>query len=422
MEIKQLAELLNLTIVPEVMGTQVNPTAITQYNATSPDVLATQKNARELPAFLQYCQTQSLDVDYNFALTEDLSNFADFGTVVSDFTEDQLKTLYQNLLLGVRNVWVRDRRYEIAMPDIFIPSEEYGAVREIVMFGTSDYDVYNGRSLVGGTRYDQDTYIGTGEDARIYANQSVVEVRGSVPNDQLKLYFTNATELNKLVSGIYTKMDNTMNLGLESIVQRVINSMIAECDNVVNLVTMYNSTHSGANLTSSTAINDPDFLRWASTVIKQIKKQMTKYNKVYNDQSIETFTPEKNQHLTLLDMFKIGIETYLFSDTFNEEYVKGNYGSFDTVPYWQSRGNDLLPSLATAGDINVTFDGDDNHHLTNVVGVLYDDWSCGVALRAGGTNVRTHYNANGDFLNYFYGQTVDTFIDKRAGSVVFTLN
>lgn len=422
MEIRQLAELLNQTIVPEVMGTQVNPTAIAQYNATSPEVLATQANARSLAAFLTYCSENSLTVDYDFALTEDLSNFADFGTVVADFTDDQIKTLYQNLLLGIRNVWIRDRKYQMSMPDIFIPAEEYGAVREIVMFGTADYEVYNGRSLENGTRYDQDTYIGTGEDARIYANQSVVEVRGSVPYDQLKLYFTDAMQMNKLVSGVYTRMDNTLNLGLESVVQRVVNSMIAECDNVINLVSMYNDSHADSELTATTAMNDPDFLRWASTVIKQIKKQMTKYNKIYNDESIETFTPDNAQHLTMLDMFKIGIETYLFSDTFHEEYVKGNYGTFDTVPFWQTRGNDLLPTISTAGDINVSFADGDAHHLTNVVGVLYDDWSCGVSLRAGGTNVRTHYNAKGDFLNYFYGQTVDTFIDKRAASVVFTLN
>lgn len=422
MEIKQLATLLNQTIVPEVMGTQVNPTAITQYNATDPDVTVNQATARNTPAFLTYCQEQSLDVDYSFALEEDLSNYADLGTALSDLDETQLKTQYQNLLLGLRDVWVRGRAYSRNMPDIFIPAEEYGAVREIVMFGTDEFEIYEGRSLIDGQTYNQDQYIGTGEDARIYANESVLEVRGSIPNDQLKIYFSNAGELNKLVSGVMLKWDNTMNLGLEQMVQRVINSLIAGCDHEIKLVTMYNNAHSGANLTATTAIQDPDFIRWTSTIVKEVKKMMQKYNKVYNDQTIETFTPEASQHLTLLDMFAVNMETYLYANTYNEEYVK-NVGKYDTVPYWQTRGNDLVPTIATAGDVNVKLPGElSATHIENVVGVLYDDYSCGVSLRAGGTNIRTHFNAKGDFTNYFYGQVVETFIDKRAGAVVFTLN
>lgn len=428
MEIVQLANLLNKTVVPELFGITVNPEVIKEYNNTSPEVTIDQSNARNNTAFLTWARDNSKELNYQFALTEDLSNFADFGAKFDNVTDEQLKTSYQKLLLGLRQIWVRQRKYELNVPDIFIPSEEYGAVIEMVQFGTCEYSEYNGRTLVDGRTYNQDKYHATGEDTRIFSNQSVIEIEASIPNDQLLMYFQNATKLNEFVSGLMLKWDNTMSLAIETVVYRTINAMLAGSSNVINLVTLYNNTHK-ESVTASTAMQTPEFLRWFSITLRTIKKMLTRWNKVYNDETIEQFTPESNQHLILLDMFANSVETYLFADTYHDDYLK-RYGKYDTVAYWQTRGNELLPTIETAGDINVTIDkslisntsGNETVHLTNVVGALFDDYSCGISLRAGGENVRTHFNAKGDFINWFLENSFENFIDTRAACVVFTLN
>ena len=122
--------------------------------------------------------------------------------------------------------------------------------------------------------------------------------------------------------------------------------------------------------------------------------------------------------------FAKAADVYLQSSTFHNEFTK--LPKSETVIYWQGSGEDY--AFSSTSKIHVTNNNFINKNgeevnasktvqLTGVIGVLFDEWALGVNNY--NQRVPSHYNAKGEFTNYFYKTDARYFNDYDENFIVF---
>ena len=199
---------------------------------------------------------------------------------------------------------------------------------------------------------------------------------------------------------IYNEVDKAMTIRIDGMVQRTINSAIAEVIksgtlgvNKVNLLSM--AIADGVLETGTTAaqaIVNPDFLRYASLKMKLTAERLTKISKLYNLGGKARFTPKDYLHIIMLSEFKEGAGTYLYdaNGQFNTENIR--LMDAETVPYWQGSGTTY--SFADTSKINVK-NGTTEVEQGGILAVMFDRDALGVCNED--RRVTTAYNAKGEF-------------------------
>lgn len=188
---------------------------------------------------------------------------------------------------------------------------------------------------------------------------------------------------------------------------------------VVNLLTAYN----GANgtLTAAEALRNKEFLRFASATIAKYKKYVAQASAKYNAGNYITFTPADKLKFVANTEFAKALDAYLYSDTYNEEFVK--LDGYSEVPFWQGSGTADGDRLTVDVVVSYTTDQGSNATAsvknTGVLAVMFDDEAAAVCNE----NYRTTsiYNPRGEYTNYFYKYDAMFMNDVEENCVVFTI-
>ena len=180
----------------------------------------------------------------------------------------------------------------------------------------------------------------------------------------------------------------------------------------VNLLKIYNDKFS-ANLTADTAITNPEFIRYASMTMSLYKDRLSKISTLFNVGGKERFTPSDMLHIVMLSDFMSAANSYLQSDTFNDEYTA--LPNAETVPYWQASGEDY--SFSSVSKINVKSSGGSTVEMGGILAVMFDTDALGVTNLD--RRVTTNYNAKAEFFNNFYKFDAGYFNDLNENFVVF---
>ena len=358
---------------------------------------------------------------------EDLSNIVDVGKTVIDYTsldKNNFDNFMKSLIDQVGKITFVDRVYTSQAPAILRDSWEYGSILQKVRAELPDAaenktwslaDMSNGQSI--------DPFVITKPEvqAKFYNSKTTFEIPITIAEIQLKEAFRSAADMNRFLAMIQNRISMKATLSTDAMAQRTVNNLIAQKvaskNNVVNLLTEYNTATSGS-LTAEKALRDPDFLRYASQTMLMYKKFLANASMLYNDAGYITFTPEQNLKITLLSDFARGLEIYLYSDTFHNEFVK--LDGYSEVPYWQGSGTDS--SLAERSKINVKTVGTEEEKTveqTYVLGVMFDEQAAAIC----NDNQRTTsiWNPRGEYWNYFYKYDCMYMNDTAENVVVFTL-
>jgi hypothetical protein len=133
---------------------------------------------------------------------------------------------------------------------------------------------------------------------------------------------------------------------------------------------------------------------------------------LFNDGSIETFTPREDQRLKVLASFERALETVVQYSAFNEEMVRLN--AFSTLNFWQSAQDPSHIMVERASDGAQVI-------KTHIVGVLFDRDALGMYKKDEDV-LTTPVNAKGMYYNTFYHQLELWFNDTSENFVYFTLN
>lgn len=359
---------------------------------------------------------------------ENLDNIVTVGETI--FNANAMDKYVKALVNRIGKVIFVNRVYQGSAPSVMMDGWEYGSVLQKISAGLPDAKVNETWELEDGQSYDPHIFRKPkGVIAKFYNEYVTFEIDMSFTEDQLKMSFTSATEMNGFISMLYTSVDNSMTVKVDELIRRTINNMIAETIyadygsaalnsksgvKAINLLYLYNNkVNAGDPLTADKALSTPEFIRFAAYMIKLTHDRMRSMSTIFNVGKQPRFTPSDLSHIALLSDFSSAADVYLQSDTFHDELTK--LPTAETVPYWQGSGEDF--TFNSVSKIDVT--SSENHAVTTtgILGVMFDRWALGVSNVS--RKVTSQWTPNAEFFTNFYKYKAGFFNDLNENFVVF---
>lgn len=364
-------------------------------------------------------------------LAEDLSNVVDVGKAIFDATSYDK---YVNTLVDhIGRVIFVDRKYSGSLASLYRDNWEYGAVMEKIYVTDLPVAIENDTyKLVNGNSYDPNVFTQPAVAAKFYNKKTTFEVDLSIADIQVRSAFDSATQLNAFISMLMNSVDTAINIRLEGLSERVINTLIANTFNddipdldkaktgikAVNLLKLYNDQFK-QSLAVDACIYNAEFIRFASLMIAKYSDRLKKVSTLFNCGGLVRFTPKDKQHIVLLSDFVAAAGSYLQSDTYHNEFTK--LPDAITVPYWQGSGTDYSFDSISKVHVDIVDPSDATKtievELGGVLGVIFDHDAAGITNDK--RRVTSNYNAKAEFTNMFYKQDANYFVDLNENAVVF---
>ncbi len=350
--------------------------------------------------------------------TVDLSDVVDIGAQVMDLSN--LDHYVHDLIDHIGKVVFVNRAYRGKTPSLVMDGWEYGAVLEKITYDeypeAQQNDSWN---LTDGQTYDPNVFYKPSVSAKFFEKRNTFDIPMSFAKRQIKSAFSSGTQLNAFFSMIETVIQNSMTIKIDQLAEAAINNMIAmtvadaNANRAVNLRTMYNAA-TGSSITAAQAVTDPDFIRYASYIMKLYSERLQRMSKLFNVGSKERFTSSERLHVILLSEFAAAAEAYLYSNTYHDQFV--HLSKAETVPYWQGSG--VAYDFASTSKINVVTPGAESAtEVTGILGVMFDRDAVGVCNLD--RRVTTNWNARAEFYNNWYKFDAGYFNDTNENFVVF---
>ena len=350
--------------------------------------------------------------------TVDLSNVVDIGTNVMDL--NNLDHYVHDLIDHIGKVVFVNRAYRGKTPSLVMDGWEYGAVLEKITYDEYPEAQQNDSwELQDNHSYDPNVFYKPSVSAKFFEKRNTFDIPMSFAKRQIKSAFSSGTQLNAFFSMIETVIQNSMTIKIDQLAESAINNMIAmtvvdaNANRAVNLRTMYNSAYS-KSITAAQAVTDPDFIRYASYIMKLYSERLQRMSKLFNVGAKERFTSSDRLHVILLSEFAAAAEAYLYSTTYHDQFV--HLSKAETVPYWQGSG--VAYDFASTSKINVVTPGSESAtEVTGILGVMFDRDAVGVCNLD--RRVTTNWNARAEFFNNWYKFDAGYFNDTNENFVVF---
>lgn len=379
---------------------------------------------KQVYQFVNQAQQQALGE--TSLLKEDLSNIVDIGEAVfnANAVDNYVKALVDRI---GKEIFV-NRVYQGSAPSVMMDGWEYGSVLQKISGNLPEATVNETWELEDGQSYNPHIFHKPkGVIAKYYNKYITFEVDMSFTEEQLKESFTSATQINGFVSMLYTNVENSMTVKIDELIRRTINNMIGETVSdeydtsalnsksgvkAINVLYLYNQKF-GTTLTPEQAINDKEFIRYASYIIKVTNDRMRAMSTTYNVGGQPRFTPNDLQHIVLLADFASSADVYLQSDTFHNELTRLPLA--ETVPYWQGSGEDW--SFDSVSSIDVKTVSGEDIQVGGIIGVMFDRWALGVSNVQ--RKVTSQWTPNAEFFTNFYKYKAGYFNDLNENFVVF---
>ena len=368
-------------------------------------------------------------------LEENLANVVDVGKAV--FSATSYDAYVKALVDHIGKVIFVDRKYSGELAALYRDNWEYGAVMEKVYVTELPEAVENESwKLEDGASYDPNVFKQPKVGAKFYNKKTTFEVDLSIADIQVRSAFDSATQLNAFISMLMNSVDTAINIRLEGLSERVINTLIANTiyDDIpdlapqkggikaVNLLKEYNTAMGltgEAALSVADALYTPEFIRFASYTISRYVKRIEKPSKLFNCGGLVRHTPADMQHLILLSDFKSAADIWLQSTTFNDQFTA--LPKSESIAYWQGSGTDYSFSSISKIDVDIVDPANEASTVRvqwgGVLGVLFDHWAGGITNDK--RRVTSNYNAKAEFTNMFYKQDANYFVDLNENCVVF---
>ena len=358
---------------------------------------------------------------------EDLTGIVDLGTQV--FNQNAVDNYVKSLVNHIGKVIFVNRPYAGKVPSVLMDAWEFGSVLEKVSAALPEASENDTWDLENGQTYSQDVFYKPTVSAKFFNSKVTFEVPVSITERQVKESFSNAEQLNGFLSMIYNAVDKSMTIKSDALVMRTINNMVAETfkadaaafdgdytkastNRCVNLLYLYNQKF-GKSLTADKAILDPDFIRYASYVMGMYSDRIGSISTLFNVGGQERFTPKDALHVVLLSDFAKAADTYLYSDTQHNEFVK--LPAYESVPCWQASG--LSYDFKDTSKILVKTSSGTDIEVSGVLGVMFDRDALGVSNLD--RRVTSNYNAKAEFFNNYFKFDAGYFNDTNENFVVF---
>lgn len=380
----------------------------------------------EVSQIYQFVNTATQEaIGQSDLLAEDLSNIVDVGTAI--FNASAFDKYVKSLVNRIGRTIFVNRPYRGSVPSVLMDSWEFGSVCMKIASEMPTAQENESWELEDGTSYDPNIFHAPKAEAKFFNKMVTFEIDRSITEMQVKQSFSSQTELNAFISMLYNEVDKSMTVKMNSLIMRTINNMIAETvydafkgtaitgagnTRAINLLSLYNTKFT-KTLKAEAAITDPDFLRYASFELARWSDRLAEMSTLFNVGGKSRFTPKDLLHVVMLSDFAAGASTYLYSDTYHDQYVR--IAEAERVPYWQGSGTTY--GFDKISSIDVTTASNNAQKVSGILCVMFDREALGVTNM--NSRVTTNYNAKAEFTNYFYKRDARYFNDLNENFIVF---
>lgn len=199
--------------------------------------------------------------------------------------------------------------------------------------------------------YDVEATIGV--SSLIFGGKGTWTIEVVRPIEQIKSAFLDNSSMMRFIDSIYVTIQNSFKLEEERLVALAVNTSMASCLSggvSRNLLAEYNAKHVDSPLTVDSALENADFLKFASKEINLTIKNMAVLSTAFNKKGYTTFTSKENLVVEMLNHFSSASDMYLQADTFHNELTK--LPNYENIPFWQSSGKSF--SFTDCSSIDVT--------------------------------------------------------------------
>lgn len=356
---------------------------------------------------------------------EDLSNIVDVGTEI--FNASAVDNYVKSLVNHIGKVVFVNRPYAGSAPSVLMDGWEFGSVLQKINAELPEAQENESWDLVDNASYDPNVFKKPQVSTKFFNKKVTFEIQMSFTEMQVKESFSSVEQLNGFMSMLYTAIDKSMTVKIDSLIMRTINNMIGETvyaeygaaninskstTKAVNLLYLYNQQYS-KSLTAAAALTDPDFIRYAAYVIGMTANRMSKISKIFNVGGKDRFTPADYLHVVMLTDFKKAADVFLQSGTFNDEFTR--LPKAEEVPYWQGSGTGY--AFADTSKVYIKTASGHDETITGVLGVMFDRDALGVTNM--NRRVTANYNPKAEFFNNWFKYDAGYFNDLNENFVVF---
>lgn len=361
-------------------------------------------------------------------VNEDLSNIVDIGRAFEN--ANSLDNFVRALNDHIGRVVFVDRVYSGRAPSVLMDGWEYGSILEKVRADLPEATENESWELRDGASYDPNIFYKPKISVKFFNDRVTFEIPISLTEKQVKSAFSNAMQMNGLMSMIRNAVQNSMTVKIDSLIMRTINAAIGETlfnefpdgtysdvsgVKAVNLLYLYNEM-SGLALTTDTALFDSEFIRFASYTIKNYIRRMQDMSTLFNIGGTSKFTPADMMKIVFLDEFRNAAQVYLYDglNQFNTDNIRLP-NDVETVSYWQGSGSEF--DFNDTSTINIVTPTGQTVEASGILGVIFDRDALGVANVD--RRVTTDYNAKAEFWNEWHKFDAGYFLDLDENFVVF---
>lgn len=353
---------------------------------------------------------------------------------------------HKALLTQIGKIVVNTRHYAAQLPSLYVDPVEFGLMTEQIFIDLSDVmvdEMWNPAGFVGWNEVG-----GQAEGARIaaiehgcykpavsaklYKKVHGIMVALTEAREQMFSAFQSAAQVSEYIAGLFTSVDNTIQLKAEVYGLMTVSMGIATAkanNNEINLLTEYKALHKDSSITAATAMENPDFMRFALQRIAETKDNIRRFTALYNDHNMVTFASDART--ILLNKFSNAAKFGVRANTYNEQLL--GIGDYDKVSAWQAATSsaDATPyNFAAASSISLTAaaaeaagidvnEGNTSYDITGVIGVIYDRYAMGLSIDR--KKVTSTYTAARDTVNYFHHSLLQYWINSAYPIVSFVI-
>lgn len=372
---------------------------------------------------------------------EDLTNIVDVGNVVLDYTSVG-STNFNNFISGlidqVGRVVMWDRAYTSKAPKILVDSWEYGSIMMKCRVETPEFRdnvswdlaniwadaIANSKTpdIANYPQLDPFELSIPDAEAKFYNSKVTFECAITITEKQLKSAFKSAAEMQRFIAAIENRIRTKMILATDALIYRTVASFMGLkiCNgNYIDLRAIAVSAGINgitANTTLDAAMLNEDFLRFAAKTIDTVQSYIQEASILFSDGNYVSFTPEEKMQFLMLKGFESSLKANLYSNTFNEEYVKLN--GYQVVPDWQGTGTTVGSADRSALNVDVDDGGTKKQVEATVLATIFD--IDGAAVCNEDPRTTSQYNGRGEYTNFFYKWDANYLNDAVENGIVFT--
>ena len=287
--------------------------------------------------------------------TLDSSDIVSMGKALA--SHDLYDMFFKSLTNRIAKTVYFVRTYEGSKRSVLRDEHEFGAFIQKTYTEMPDA-VDNATWNESGTKtfpqaspYDVEATIGV--SSLIFGGKGTWTIEIVRPIEQIKSAFLDNASMMRFIDSIYIAIQNSFKLEEERLTALAVNTSMASCLSggvSRNLLAEYNEKHADNPLTVESALENADFLKFASKEINLTVKNMAVLSTAFNKAKYTTFTSKENLVVEMLNHFASASDMYLQADTFHNELTK--LPNFENVPFWQSSGSDF--DFTTCSSIDIT--------------------------------------------------------------------